>query len=303
MSFAPDEMRVYKDEGEEDRILSETLISNLCSSHSLPLLNTPWSPGFPWSLPFSPSPHLPSPSMGFIRQHLSGHPHQQSNYYPLWTFTSSPASVGLQTWPYSPYSVNQHPHPRYHHLHHHLHSQRVSSSSSPGGPSNVSSANHPRSPPTSPRSSELNIEKIDVDSDHMPDNHVKKPLNAFMLFMKENRAGVVAECTLKESAQINQILGKKWHDLPKEEQARYYAKAQEERQLHLLKYPNWSAKDNYLKIGKKKKKNEKIEGEEKSAHKKCRARYGLEHQVKWCNPCRRKKKCIRFLDNSDEQCQ
>ena len=37
--------------------------------------------------------------------------------------------------------------------------------------------------------------------------HIKKPLNAFMLFMKDQRAKVVAECTLKESAAINQILG------------------------------------------------------------------------------------------------
>ena len=39
--------------------------------------------------------------------------------------------------------------------------------------------------------------------------YVKKPLNAFMLYMKEQRAKVVAECTLKESAAINQILGRK----------------------------------------------------------------------------------------------
>ena len=38
--------------------------------------------------------------------------------------------------------------------------------------------------------------------------HVKKPLNAFMLFMKEKRGDVIKECTLKESAAINQILGK-----------------------------------------------------------------------------------------------
>lgn len=40
-------------------------------------------------------------------------------------------------------------------------------------------------------------------------SHVKKPLNAFMLYMKDMRPKVVAECTLKESAAINQILGKK----------------------------------------------------------------------------------------------
>lgn len=40
-------------------------------------------------------------------------------------------------------------------------------------------------------------------------HHVKKPLNAFMLFMKEMRSKVIDECTLKESAAINQILGRK----------------------------------------------------------------------------------------------
>jgi len=40
-------------------------------------------------------------------------------------------------------------------------------------------------------------------------NYVKKPLNAFMLFMKEMRQQVIDECTLKESAAINQILGRK----------------------------------------------------------------------------------------------
>jgi len=40
-------------------------------------------------------------------------------------------------------------------------------------------------------------------------NYVKKPLNAFMIFMKEMRQRVIDECTLKESAAINQILGRK----------------------------------------------------------------------------------------------
>ncbi|KAJ8779387.1 hypothetical protein J1605_012676 [Eschrichtius robustus] len=85
--------------------------------------------------------------------------------------------------------------------------------------------------------------------------HVKKPLNAFMLYMKEMRAKVVAECTLKESAAINQILGRKWHNLSREEQAKYYELARKERQLHSQLYPTWSARDNYGK--KKKRKREK----------------------------------------------
>uniref|UniRef100_A0A8C4NJR6 HMG box domain-containing protein n=1 Tax=Eptatretus burgeri TaxID=7764 RepID=A0A8C4NJR6_EPTBU len=76
--------------------------------------------------------------------------------------------------------------------------------------------------------------------------HIKKPLNAFMLYMKEMRAKVVAECTLKESAAINQILGRRWHALSREEQAKYYELARKERQLHMQLYPGWSARDNYV---------------------------------------------------------
>ncbi|XP_067909028.1 transcription factor 7-like 2 isoform X10 [Heterodontus francisci] len=89
--------------------------------------------------------------------------------------------------------------------------------------------------------------------------HIKKPLNAFMLYMKEMRAKVVAECTLKESAAINQILGRRWHALSREEQAKYYELARKERQLHMQLYPGWSARDNYGK--RKKRKREKQAGE------------------------------------------
>uniref|UniRef100_A0AAZ3Q7X9 HMG box domain-containing protein n=1 Tax=Oncorhynchus tshawytscha TaxID=74940 RepID=A0AAZ3Q7X9_ONCTS len=89
--------------------------------------------------------------------------------------------------------------------------------------------------------------------------HIKKPLNAFMLYMKEMRAKVVAECTLKESAAINQILGRRWHALTREEQAKYYELARKERQLHMQLYPGWSARDNYGK--KKKRKRDKQPGE------------------------------------------
>uniref|UniRef100_A0A7N6BMW6 HMG box domain-containing protein n=1 Tax=Anabas testudineus TaxID=64144 RepID=A0A7N6BMW6_ANATE len=127
--------------------------------------------------------------------------------------------------------------------------------------------------------------------------HIKKPLNAFMLYMKEMRAKVVAECTLKESAAINQILGRRWHALSREEQAKYYELARKERQLHMQLYPGWSARDNYVKH------REYFPNPclslppitDLSAPKKCRARFGLDQQNNWCGPCRRKKKCIRYI--------
>lgn len=39
--------------------------------------------------------------------------------------------------------------------------------------------------------------------------YIKKPLNAFMLYMREERPKVVAQCNVKESATINQILGQR----------------------------------------------------------------------------------------------
>nr|XP_019952756.1 PREDICTED: transcription factor 7 isoform X2 [Paralichthys olivaceus] len=124
---------------------------------------------------------------------------------------------------------------------------------------------------------------------------IKKPLNAFMLYMKEMRAKVIAECTLKESAAINQILGRRWHALTREEQAKYYELARKERQLHMQLYPTWSARDNYGKKKRRKREKQQDPNTDPGSPKKCRARFGLNQQTDWCGPCRRKKKCIRYL--------
>nr|DBA30747.1 TPA: hypothetical protein GDO54_006696 [Pyxicephalus adspersus] len=124
---------------------------------------------------------------------------------------------------------------------------------------------------------------------------IKKPLNAFMLYMKEMRAKVIAECTLKESAAINQILGRRWHALSREEQAKYYELARKERQLHMQLYPGWSARDNYGKKKRRTREKNQDSSSDPGSPKKCRARFGLNQQTDWCGPCRRKKKCIRYL--------
>ncbi|VDK35081.1 unnamed protein product [Taenia asiatica] len=197
--------------------------------------------------------------------------------------------------------------------------------------------------------------------------HIKKPLNAFMLFMKEMRPKIQEECTLKESAAINQILGKKWHELSKPEQSKYYELARKEKEIHRQLFPGWSARDNYA-IHSKRKRKRKLAAAVAAASamnagaggeggagrrdlydgdgyfgggsgsgsgcgggcggstslnastsaaalaaaaaaaaagvdlgnpKKCRARFGLEQQTRWCKPCRRKKKCVRFLTDAE----
>jgi len=52
-----------------------------------------------------------------------------------------------------------------------------------------------------------------------------------------------------------------WHELEKEQQAIYYEKAKAERQLHMQRYPGWSAKDNYAVNQRKKKKKRDKSGD------------------------------------------
>uniref|UniRef100_A0A8P4K8K5 Transcription factor 7 like 1a n=1 Tax=Dicentrarchus labrax TaxID=13489 RepID=A0A8P4K8K5_DICLA len=110
-------------------------------------------------------------------------------------------------------------------------------------PTSQSSIPHPAIVSTGSEAGSLPDGQQEREEEKKP--HIKKPLNAFMLYMREERPKVVAQCKVKESATINQILGQRWHSLTKEEQAKYYELARKERLLHSKLYPGWSARDNY----------------------------------------------------------
>jgi len=177
--------------------------------------------------------------------------------------------------------------------------------------------------PSSPRNNHQQVPSFDgsprslsrlLDQQKAPKKpHIKKPLNAFMLYMKEQRAKVIAECTLKESSAINKVLGQKWKQLARSEQDKYYEMAKEERLRHMQLYPGWSARDNYgikkkrannssssSTPGHRKQQREKaqMENGDCGTYKKCRASFGLERQSEWCKHCRRKKKCTRFTEEN-----
>ncbi|XP_077594028.1 uncharacterized protein LOC144210934 isoform X2 [Stigmatopora nigra] len=75
--------------------------------------------------------------------------------------------------------------------------------------------------------------------------YVKKPPNAFMCFLKEQRQHVKAQMNLKDSASVNTVLGHMWKLLTDEGQAKYYKIADAEKKLHSQMYPEWSSSDNY----------------------------------------------------------
>ncbi|XP_071347975.1 transcription factor 7-like 1-A [Trachinotus anak] len=80
--------------------------------------------------------------------------------------------------------------------------------------------------------------------------YVKKPPNAFMIFREEQRPNVVAELKNSNSAVVNTVLGQRWKSLSKEQQEKYYEKAEQERRRHTQQHPEWSCSQNY---GKKRK--------------------------------------------------
>ncbi|KAI4791878.1 hypothetical protein KUCAC02_033748 [Chaenocephalus aceratus] len=69
--------------------------------------------------------------------------------------------------------------------------------------------------------------------------YVRKLLNTFMLYMKEQRALVKAEVVSEGRGTAA------WKALTEEDKEKYFSEAQEERRLHAQQNPHWSTKDNY----------------------------------------------------------
>ncbi|XP_077451007.1 uncharacterized protein LOC144070320 [Stigmatopora argus] len=83
-------------------------------------------------------------------------------------------------------------------------------------------------------------------------DYIKKPLNAFMLYAKENRPILKMLYEKKDSASINKLLGQMWKTLSQGDKQKYFEEAQRLNDEHAIMYPNWSTRDNYGKTKKKK---------------------------------------------------
>ncbi|KAE8280052.1 hypothetical protein D5F01_LYC22189 [Larimichthys crocea] len=102
-------------------------------------------------------------------------------------------------------------------------------------------------PPAPPTSTSKKREVKQEDDQQ----YIKKPPNAFMLFLKEQRPNFEAEVRIRGIAAVNATLGQRWKSLTVEEKDKYYKQAQKEKDLHAQQHPEWTHKNNY---GKKKKK-------------------------------------------------
>ena len=78
-----------------------------------------------------------------------------------------------------------------------------------------------------------------VSGKKQPKNHVKRPLNRFMLYSKMERPNVRRMHPDLNQKNISEMLGKKWKLLSPEEQQEYGKEADELKRLHETKYPDY----------------------------------------------------------------
>ncbi|XP_029699640.1 transcription factor 7-like 1 [Takifugu rubripes] len=96
-----------------------------------------------------------------------------------------------------------------------------------------------------------------------PNVYVKKPPNAFMIFLKEQRRLVAPELKASGSKATTAYLGTMWKSLPSSEKEKYYKESEKQRLLHKEQNPDWSPKDNYGKKIRRTRKRKRGENEEK----------------------------------------
>uniref|UniRef100_A0A2P2I330 Transcription factor SOX-4-like n=1 Tax=Hirondellea gigas TaxID=1518452 RepID=A0A2P2I330_9CRUS len=73
---------------------------------------------------------------------------------------------------------------------------------------------------------------------HNP-NHIKRPMNAFMVWSQMERREIVKFAPDTHNAEISKQLGKRWKLLTEEQRQPYITEAERLRQLHMQEYPDY----------------------------------------------------------------
>uniref|UniRef100_A0A7E4VA82 HMG box domain-containing protein n=1 Tax=Panagrellus redivivus TaxID=6233 RepID=A0A7E4VA82_PANRE len=92
----------------------------------------------------------------------------------------------------------------------------------------------PEKPSRTPYSDATNSKKTN--------GHIKRPMNAFMVWSQMERRKICEHQPDMHNAEISKQLGNRWRQLTEEEKAPFVAEAERLRQMHMQEYPDYKYK-------------------------------------------------------------